>query len=340
MKKQVSLTALALATALTATAAHAGGVTVAEKGDTKLKISGKAFLGFTQNDDGAGAKTIGGNLDRFYMQAEYYTGIWKARFTTDIHNESALGKDQNVYVKYAFLEGKFSEAATLRLGLSHTPWIDYEQHLWKHRFVAKVTTDHFKLDSSADNGIGLKGKLADGMVNYWVTETAGAGYGAPAKTGALDFNSRISVAPVKGVDISLQYRNGYKGKKTDSTVNIADKETLTQLMASYGTHDYRAGFNTIKVTNYKTTTGEDMTANAVWGWAKFGGEYGAFARVEQLKWTGTVSNGDKKDHQVFGVDYYATHGVTLSFAYDAQKTTTGNTATTAKEIGLFTQLKF
>ena len=338
MKKQVSLTALALATALTATAAHAGGVTVAEKGDTKLKISGKAFLGFTQNDDGAGAKTIGGNLDRFYMQAEYYTGIWKARFTTDIHHEGTLGKQQNVYLKYAFLEGKFSEAATLRLGLSHTPWIDYEQHLWKHRFVAKVTSDYFKFDDSADNGIGLKGKLADGMVKYWVTATSGNGYGVATKTGALDINSRVSFAPMKGVDVSLQYRNGYKGKKTDSTVNIADKETLTQLMASYGTHDYRAGFNTIKVTNLETATGDDRTANAVWGWAKFGGDFGAFARVEQMDWSNTS---EKKAHQVFGVDYYAEHGVTLSFAYDSDKhTPVTGAATTKKEIGLFTQLKF
>ncbi len=340
MKKQVLIAALAATTVLGATAANAGGVTVAEKGDSKLKLSGKAFLGFTQNDDGAGAKTIGGNLDRFYMQAEYYTGIWKARFTTDIHHESTLGKEQNVYLKYAFLEGKFSEAATLRLGLSHTPWIDYEQHLWKHRFVAKVTSDHFKLDSSADNGIGLKGKLADGMVNYWVTATSGNGYGVAKKTGALDFNSRISITPMKGVDVSLQYRSGYKGNKTDSTVTVADKETLTQLMASYGTHDYRVGFNTIKVSNYKTTTGEDMSANAVWGWGKFGDNMGAFARVEQLKWTGTVTNGDKKDHSVFGIDYYATKGVTLSFAYDQEKHTVGATSTTKKEMGLFTQLKF
>ncbi|MDQ7058732.1 MAG: hypothetical protein Q9N62_09995 [Ghiorsea sp.] len=50
MKKQVSLTALALATALTATAAHAGGVTVMKDGDSKLKIGGKFFLNTTQYD--------------------------------------------------------------------------------------------------------------------------------------------------------------------------------------------------------------------------------------------------------------------------------------------------
>ncbi|MDQ7058731.1 MAG: hypothetical protein Q9N62_09990 [Ghiorsea sp.] len=57
----------------------------------------------------------------------------------------------------------------------------------------------------------------------------------------------------------MQYRNGYKGKKTDSTVNIADKETLTQLMASYGTHDYRAGFNTMRTVNQteSAAAGED-----------------------------------------------------------------------------------
>jgi len=340
MKKHVTLTALTLATVLGASSAMAGGITVAEKDDTKLKLSGKAFLGFTQNDK-AGTKTIGGNVDRFYLQAEYYTGIWKARITTDVNHESALtGKKDNIFLKYAFLEGHFSDAVQLRLGLSHTPWIDYEQGLWKHRFVSKTTVDHFGFDSSADAGIGLKGKLADGMVNYWVTATNGSGYGDPAQTGALDFNSRVSFAPIEGLDVSLQYRSGYKGKKTDSTVNIADKDVMTQLMASYGTDMFRIGANTIKVSNLKTLTGDDRSANALWGWTKFNNEFGAFAKVEQMKYTGTASNGDKTDHTVVGVDYFADKNVTLTFAYDTSKITASNVAKTNKEIGLFGQVKF
>jgi len=346
MKKHVTLTALTLVTVLGASSAMAGGITVAEKDDTKLKLSGKAFLGFTHNDK-AGDKTIGGNVDRFYLQAEYYTGIWKARITTDVNNETGntiakdstgaslnkgLKRNMNVFLKYAFLEGHFSDAAQLRLGLSHTPWIDYEQGLWKHRYVSKVTSDHFGFDNSADYGVGLKGKLADGMVKYWVTETNGGGYGNPNQTRALDFDSRVSIAPIDGLDVSLQYRSGYKGKKVKGA-NLPDKDVMTQLMASYGNKEYRVGFNTIKVSNFKATTGDDRTANALWGWTKFNKEFGAFAKIEKMKHTGTVSNGngEKKDHQVIGIDYAADKNVTLTFAYDTEKhTLASGTATTNK----------
>jgi len=339
MKKQVTLSAIALATAFTATSAFAG-MTVAEKDDGKLELSGKAFLGF-QSVDKSGTKTLGGNVDRFYFQAKYKKNDWYARITTDVNNEQSqkdsngdtknLKRNMNVFLKYAYIERSFSDAAQLRLGLSHTPWIDYEQGLWGHRFVSKVTSDHFGFDSSADYGVGLKGKLADKMVEYWVTATNGGGYGEPNQTGALDINSRVTIKPIDGLDVSLQYRTGYKGKKTTSTVNIADKDTMTQLMASYKVDGYRIGANTISVKNLKTAAGDDRTATAIWGTAKFNKEFGAFAKVESMD-----NNGTKTDHQVIGVDYFMDKGLTMSFAYDNEKT--GSAKTT--KMGVYSLVKF
>jgi len=336
MKKIVSLTALALtvaisATAMSATAAQA--VTVTDDGDSKLKISGKAFLGFTQVDND-GTKTIGGNVDRFYFQAKYTKDIWTARITTDVNNEQdngAFKREMNVFLKYAYLEGKFSDAATLRLGLSHTPWIDYEQKLWGHRYVSKVTSDYMGYDTSSDYGIGLKGKFADNLVSYWVTATNGGGYGKPNQTGAVDLNTRVTFKPMDGLDVSLQYVSGYKGKKTDSTVDIADKHTMTQVMVSYGTSDFRVGVNAIDVKNLKTATGDDRTATGLWATGKFSKEFGAFARLDSEDKAGV-----KKDHTVIGFDYFAQKGVTLTAAYDL-KDDNGTKTTT---VGLFSLVKF
>ncbi len=344
MKKQVTLTALALLTAFGASSAFAGGITVAEKDDAKLKLSGKGFLGFTQTDK-AGTKTMGGNVDRFYVQAEYTKGKWKARVTTDVNNEQShkdsngdtknLKRNMNVFLKYAFLEGNFSDAAQVRIGLSHTPWIDYEQHLWGHRYVAKVTSDHFKFDDSADYGLGLKGKLADGMVNYWVTATNGGGYGNPNQTGAVDLNSRVSIAPIKGLDISLQYRSGYRGKKTDSTVVLGSKETLTQVMASYGTKAFRVGANVINVKNQKNvSTAPKVTANALWATGKFNDDMGAFGKVETMKVSGAAS---KTTHTVAGIDFFVEKGITLTAAYDSTKDTASVKTT---KMGLYSLVKF
>jgi len=149
---------------------------------------------------------------------------WMMRFTTDVGNEAALGKDQNVYLKYAYVEGKLAgKAAVLRIGQSHTPWIDYEQGKWKHRYVAKVMSDQYKFDTSADLGFGLKGKVLDGVVDYFVTATNGTGYGKGNPTtghNGIDSNSRIGIHPVKGLDIDFQFMQGYKGTKR-SVANVA-----------------------------------------------------------------------------------------------------------------------
>ena len=149
---------------------------------------------------------------------------WMMRFTTDVGNEAALGKDQNVYLKYAYVEGKLAgKAAVLRIGQSHTPWIDYEQGKWKHRYVAKVMSDQYKFDTSADLGFGLKGKVLDGVVDYFVTATNGTGYGKGNPTtghNGIDYNSRIGIHPVKGLDIDFQFMQGYKGTKR-SVANVA-----------------------------------------------------------------------------------------------------------------------
>jgi len=351
MKKQVTLTALALATAFSATTAFAG-MTVAEKDGGKLQLSGKAFLGFTSNEatDAAGGttKTIGGNVDRFYMQMKYKKGDWTARITTDVNNETPVGlkRNMNVFLKYAYLEGKFSDAVQLRIGLSHTPWIDYEQKLWGHRYVAKVTSDHYKFDNSADYGLGLKGKVAGGMVNYWVTATNGGGYGKPNQTGDLDLDTRITVKPIKELDVSLQYRSGYRGKKvaggTNGTVMTGkSKEALTQLMVSYGTKSFRVGANTLSVKNVKNDPTIKNTASALWATGKFTKQFGAFAKLEQWKQTETPAAGtNKKDHTVVGIDFFAQKGVTLTAAYDSEKHTVGTTSTKKTEIGLYTLVKF
>jgi len=362
MKKQVSLTALALATVLTATAAHAGGVTVMQDGDSKLKIGGKFFLNTTQYDvtkNGVtDTKSVGTAVDRAYFTAKYYfDDQWMMRITTDMHVDSGLAKkNSNIFLKYAYLEGKLAgDAAVLRLGQSHTPWIDYEQGLWKHRYVSKVLIDTQGYDASSDLGIGLKGKVADGMVAYFATLTSGKGYSHPTtqKTASqtFDFDSRVSVYPVKGLTIDLGYRNGYKNSDTliGGVTAVGDKSTLTQIMATYGTHDYRVGFNlanNVTKADGAAVDKADEQATALWGWAKFDSKFGAFARFENTedKLAINAANPQKEKRTLIGAEYTPRKHVTFSFVIDDTKfTNNGNVAGATEEkkvIGLFSQVKF
>jgi len=343
------------------------GVVVAEKGDSKLKIGAKFYLNMTdykvQKNGVQSTRTRGMAVDRAYLEARYYfDSNWMMRFTSDVNseNQTAAGnnvaaknknKGSNVFLKYAYVEGKLAgKAAVLRLGLSHTPWIDYEQGLWKYRYVSKVAIDHYKYDASSDLGIGLKGKLADGLVGYWVTATNGEGYGTQtnkksAGTGT-DYNLRFGIYPVKGLTIDLQYRHGFMGTK--SSTGAGTLKVLNQLMVTYGAgHDYRLGANYILNTQKNnatqaTTAKEDITA--LWGWANFADGFGAFGRVESQKDKFNPVNPFKSTRYVAGIQYSPRKNVRFSLAFDDQKVTNsknvaGDTKRT-RRYGLYSRVAF
>ncbi len=338
--------------------AFAGGVTVAEKGDSKLKLGGRIYSDVTafKSTDNTGAvtkKTTSGRIERAYFTGKYYFNEeWMMRITTDVTLTDAtnaagnvVSKNNNIFLKYAYLEGKLAgDAAVLRVGQSHTPWIDHEEELWEHRYFSKVLIDTNGYSASSDLGIGLKGKLADGMANYWVTYTSGAGYSHPGRVGStMDIDARFGVDPVEGLTLDVQYRNGYKGTKTSPAGGngVETKHTLYQVMATYGVgEDFRVGANYAN-NKQAPTAGVSVTEKAysVWGWYNFDEHFGAFGRYENTKDDNTAVA--KKNRFAAGLEYSPVKHVTLALAYDETKHTLGG-INNGKDTryGLWTRVKF
>ena len=335
--------------------AIAGGVNVYDDGDSKLKLGGKVFIDATQIEtkDETGVKTAstkGFNLTRAYLTAKYtFNSDWMMRITTDVQQETSLAKKKtNVFLKYAYLQGKLmDDALVMRLGVSHNPWIDYEQGLWKHRYFTKVTSDEFKYDDSADIGFGLKGKLADGLIKYWATAVNGGGYGNLSTSDTVDFKTRLGVYPVKGLTIDFGYNRGNRGKKTFTTTN-ALQQTMYQIMLSYGTKDFRVGGNWIRNRD-KASKNINAKTYAVWGWAKLGGGFSAVARTEQEKayeYTAGVSGTvqQKRTRLALGLDYSPVKNVVFTAGYISDKTNnsgfTVNAIKKVTQIGMWSQIKY
>ena len=379
--KAIMKSIAALAMMAFSTAAYAGGVSVYDDGDSKLKLEAKFFLNTTFNNSeqsvaGVVSKTdqsMGLAVDRAYLGAKYYfNSDWMMRLTTDVHLDTALGKkNNNIFLKYAYLEGKLmDDALVLRLGQSHTPWIDYEQSLMKHRYINKVFIDQYGFDASSDLGIGLKGKLMDGMLAYWITETAGAGYSHPGMhkdvvTGtyakgvkAFDLDSRISIYPLDGMTLDFQFRDGYKGTKyfdkANSQVTPGTKHRLFQIMATYGSgHDWRVGVNYIDEkadkrndpANAITASTKKNTGYALWGWTKFNSDFGAYGRWDNLNVSKTGATiKEKTNHYTLALEYYPVKHVSFALVYDYSKTDNNgfvlsDWAKTTKT-GLYCQTKF
>ena len=371
-----SMIAIAAATVLSVSTAYAGGVTVAEEGESKLKLEALMYLntysekaetitGATNTTN----KTVGLAVDRAYFTAKYFfNDDWMMRITLDAGRDASLaGKKQNVFLKAAYVEGKLmGDAAVLRVGQSHTPWIDYEQGLWKHRYVSQVFTDKYKFDDSFDLGLGLKGTLADGMVQYFITETNGTGYANAGRSGSVDLNTRIGIYPVEGLTLDFQFRDGYRGSKTLGTGAVAGvKSALMQAMATYGTNDWRVGGNYISnkdtakggatsvahggnVTSaYTVTTAGNEAKNsayALWAWGKLANDFGAFGRYENMNTKlNNAATKEKLTRYVAGVEYNAIKNVKFALVVDATKLINvgGVAANTNKNtrFGLFSEVK-
>ena len=366
MKRKFMLPiAAALAACLTGASAAVAEITVFENGEQKLTIGGKSYINFTLSNtetrNGAGVVTSdvdqnGLAIDRFYLEAKYRASkVWSGRITMDVNNEQdpnpaptgPLDRNMNVYLKYAYIEGNFRPELQLRVGLSHTPWIDYEQGLWGHRYVSKVASDLFGFDHSADYGVGLKGDVVDGMIQYWATVTNGGGYSNPNRTEGLDFNGRVTFSPreVDGLEVSGQYRNGYMGTKTGP--GTGNKSSFFQAMVSYAQEDWRAGVNYMDNTTepFASAFDVDDSVYSLWGWAKVG-EYGGFGRYDHRKNenAAAVPVAAKTDHFVVGVEMWPAKGLTLALAWDYSKTKNNGNTTGAQsksnKFGLYSEYKF
>jgi len=350
--------------------------------DGKLKLGAKFFLNTTRTDKtvetvapltSTKTKTVGLNVDRAYFTAKYYfNNDWMMRITTDANNEPTV-KGNNIYLKYAYVEGKLlGKAAVLRLGQSHTPWIDYQQGQNKHRYVFKTFIDTWGFDTSSDLGIGLKGKVANGLVGYFVTATDGQGYGSGnTKTGnkAIDFDSRLSVYPMDDLSIDLQYRTGYRGTKTfvNNVTTSGIRSNLYQAQLAYTPHGFGIGAGWVGNTDSaKDTIGGSVkhgstyalsTAAAgtsqlksdgyyLWARGDLGSGFGTFGNLEYLKNKPQIAtaNDEKITRFVLGAEYSPVKNITFAAVVDHESFTNAasvlNNRTKQSKYGIYSQVKF
>jgi len=330
MKKQVSLTALALATAMTATAAHADDV----------KVSGKVFFDYSKHSSTGNPDETAGTINRTYISVKKkIDDVWSTAVTIDSSYDSATSKHNNVFLKKAQLTGKFSDAVKVKLGMIGTPWIGYEDKLNGHRYISKSYVDTHKMAASADAGVGVQGKVD--MFSYDIASVNGGGYGNTAKTEKTDLEARFGVKPIDGLTVDLGYRSGYLGKFIATTAE--DKNTLTQLLVTYGQKgnlSYRVGANVISnkiVDDLGVNADKTVKGTEFWAWVR-SGEFGGYIRNESTDYD--VAGSAKEKRTVLAIDYHATKGVILSLVVDKTSDVGGTAGSDKSTTGLFSQFKF
>ncbi len=163
--------------------------------NSKLVLSGKAYFGYLEGF----RKETPGTFDLF---RGYFGGSYQIsprvslKFTTDMAAKRLNGNGPfSVVLKKMFLDYQFSKNHRLMIGQIDLPWVVNCEDIQGFRFIGKCFSEEEGFYSSADLGIGLKGRFRNGILNYHFDFVNGNNWTAPETNRSKDFHALITLVP-------------------------------------------------------------------------------------------------------------------------------------------------
>ena len=141
------------------------------------KIKGVAFGDYYYVASGTDKNENGFRFRRIYLT---YDMKWNDRWSGRVRyeaNDAGFGREDKMrpFVKHGYLRYRVNGRA-VNMGLFGTPTWNVSERIWGYRSIAKTIMDMRKIGSSADIGVGFKGRLdGSGRVNAQLMFGNGSG---------------------------------------------------------------------------------------------------------------------------------------------------------------------
>jgi len=305
------------------------------------------------------------DIKRFYIGIDHkFDDVWSANVTTDFIYDGATGGPgtTQLYLKKAYLQGKFDDLAVLRLGSFDMPWIPFAEDQYGYRYVENTLVDRIKFGNSADWGANLSGATggSDVTFEYSIAAVNGAGYKKPGmgigtnRSKGMDFEGR---ADVKWDGFVLAV-GGYSGKLGNDLGSGSTHHTATRLdaLAAYVANGFHVGVEYFSDDNWDTVT--KVAADKGDGWSGFAAyqfdpEWAVFGRYDSTKPLKAAAYEPKFTNTYYnvGIEWTPVKIVNLSLVYkhdsgshgtlsDSNGTIGGSVSGKYDEIGLFGQFRW
>lgn len=290
------------------------------QGQTQVVVSGVGYLQYVYQ-----LKDTANHVNNFDVTRAYVNLIGKfaggvgARVTLDV-NRPAGDNSLRYRLKYAFATYQpTGSALTYKLGMIHTPWIDFEETLWEYRMQGTIALDRNGYLTSSDIGFGVDGKWGADNVNMQLAFVNGESYSGGPGDQRKDVEGRVSVRVLSTDDSSrvgglrISGYGGY-GKPTTGgqrnrflgMVSYKSKQiTLAGELAT--TKDSVTGTPTSSV------TGRVITAFGVYKVPN--SKIALIARVDIVD-PNTSASGDKQTRIIGGVSYQLSPNLRLLLDID------------------------
>lgn len=300
-----------------------------DKALANTTFSGKMFFDFSninqKNSDTGKTDASGTGLDvkRFYLGVDHkFNDIWSANLTTDF-NYVANDGQTNLFVKKAYVQGKFDPAAVLRIGSADMPWIPFVENYYGFRYVENTITDRLKYANSADWGLHLGGDIGQSKyANYAVSVVNGGGYKNPSRTKGVDVEGRVGFVPFEGMIVAVGGYSGHLGKETQ---NISAPQTAQRgdVMVAYADKTVRVGAEYFTAKNWGNLVLSPVSDKAdgysLWGSVALTDDLALFARYDNAKLSRDIDRQSKDVYYNLGLQYQVTKGFKLAGVWKHEK---------------------
>jgi hypothetical protein len=350
-------TGQAVEKATNVTAASDKKLAALSKAINNTTLSGKMFFDFTSIDDknsdkGKSDKSgIGLDVKRFYLGVDHkFNDIWSANLTTDFNYASSDGQT-SVFVKKAYVQGKFDDAAVFRVGSSDMPWIPFAEKYYGFRYVENTITDRLKYGNSADWGLHLAGDIgASKSLNYAVSVVNGNGYKNPGRSKGVDFEGRVGFVPFENMVVAVGGYSGHRGQETEN-IDAAHTAERGDFMLAYASKAFRLGaeyFTAKNWNNVLSPLADKADGYSVWGSVAVADNVNLFARYDNAKLSKSLDRDAKDTYYNAGVEYQVTKGFKLAGVWKHGKVDKSVSTpvpphvqnTKTNEIGVFGEVSF
>ena len=190
MHARLAFRALA-AVALSALTASAVQAQASAQQAPQVSVTGVVYTQYQYSDAPIAAKSTF-DMTRAYVNVlgRFSNGI-TTRLTTDILPNA--GGNDFIRLKYAFAAWTpTGSSLTYKLGMIHTPFVDYEETLWDYRMQGTIAVDRTGAMTSADIGVGVDGHWNGEQVNAQFALVNGEGYSNGTGDFRKDVEARVS----------------------------------------------------------------------------------------------------------------------------------------------------
>jgi hypothetical protein len=346
VRRIVTLAALFVLVAVAASAqvTPAAGYTASD--DTPSIKIGVVFYGdytYTQNPQSTDSDLNLFNPSQFNVSRSYLniTGnishIVAFRITPDITRESGLvslgtgssvSSDSLVFrIKYAFaqfnLDDWMAKGSWARLGIQQTPWVDFEENIYRYRFQGTVFSEREGFLSSSDAGASFHYNFPSNYGDFHVGVYNGETYSKVEVNNqkALQFRATVrpfatsAVLPLRGFRAHLFY---------DGDSYVKDAERRRVIGSVTFEHQYlNAGFDYLDAKDQTSITKPDLEGKgwSVWFTPRSPKGFEGLIRYDHMK-PNTLVDTQERNRTILGVSYWFPHQGSVSTAllldYDGQ----------------------